>query len=160
LVKDGAGAESVLGQTEWSKSGRWTGKTDIPLTEAGRKQVASSAQVLVGPSKLIDPQRLARVYISPRRRAVETFDLMFSDPTVNNNLIDSRKAIETDELAEWDYGDYEGLKTHEIRAFREQRGLDGHGWDHFRDGCEGGEYGSYCLLRTNVLTCFKDPRSK
>lgn len=47
----------------------------------------------------------------------------------------------TENLAEWDYGDYEGLKANEIRQLREKRGLDRERkWDIWRDGCEGGEY--------------------
>lgn len=58
-------------------SGRWTGKTDLPLTEAGERQVTSSAKVLIGPGKLLEPAKIARIYVSPRLRAQQTFGLMF-----------------------------------------------------------------------------------
>ena len=71
------------------------------------------------------------------QRARKTFELMFTPATRQGLLQD--KAIITQELTEWNYGDYEGLTTKEIRVSREKRGLNGKNWDHFRDGCEGGE---------------------
>ena len=117
------------------------------MTDAGKRQVTASARVLVGAGKLIEPTKLARVFISPRLRAQQTFDLMFPDSsTIEESslrrIIDRETRAEaevTEDLAEWDYGDYEGLITKEIRALREEKGLDGKKWDHFRDGCEGGE---------------------
>jgi broad specificity phosphatase PhoE len=102
-------------ETEWSRSGRHTGRTDIPLTDAGR----AAAQALAG--------RLARwhfelVLVSPLRRALETCDLC--------GLGDLARPRE--ELLEWDYGDYEGLTSDEILARRA-------GWSLWRDGCPGGE---------------------
>lgn len=87
---------------------------------------------------LIDPERLARVFVSPLQRARKTYELMF-EPETRRNLLESRVEYSTD-LIEWQYGEYEGMKTKEIRQMREQRGKDGAGWDHFRDGAEGGEY--------------------
>ena len=53
---------------------------------------------------------------------------------------DGKVDLKEERLAEWEYGDYEGLVTKEIRALRKQRGLDGDSeWDIWRDGCEGGE---------------------
>lgn len=78
--------------------------------------------------------------MSPKVRAIATFDLMFGSEA--KEMLDSGKARFSNDLVEWDYGDYEGLRTKEIRDVREKRGLDGKGWDHFRDGCEGGEYAS------------------
>lgn len=86
---------------------------------------------------LIDPAGLSLVLISPMQRARTTYELMFA-PTTRQNLLKS-KAIVTPELTEWNYGDYEGLTTREIRELREKRGLNHEDWDHFRDGCEGGE---------------------
>lgn len=102
-------------ETEWSRTGRHTGRTDIPLTDAGR----AAAQTLAG--------RLARwrfelVLVSPLRRARETCELC--------GLGDLAQPRE--ELLEWHYGDYDGLTTDEILARRA-------GWSLWRDGCPGGE---------------------
>ena len=73
-----------------------------------------------------------------------------NDQSPSRRTIDAQGRVEvetTEDLAEWDYGDYKGLVTKEIRALREERGLNGKDWDHFRDGCEGGEYGSGRLTR-------------
>ena len=86
---------------------------------------------------LIDPHKLALVLISPKQRARQTYDLMFSHATRQTLLKDKNSF--TEQLVEWDYGDYDGMKTSEIRDLREKRGLNGKTWDHFRDGCEGGE---------------------
>ena len=86
---------------------------------------------------LIDPAKLSRVLVSPLQRARKTYELMFA-PATRQNLLES-KVIITADLMEWNYGDYEGLTTKEIRALREKRGLNGKDWNHFRDGCEGGE---------------------
>ncbi|KFH43918.1 Sedoheptulose 1,7-bisphosphatase-like protein [Hapsidospora chrysogenum ATCC 11550] len=116
------------GETEWAKSGRYTGTTDIELTPAGEAQVSSTASTLVGTGKLLDPARLTHIFVSPRKRAKKTLKLlMLSHPSTS-----------TEDLAEWDYGDYEGLKAGEIRQLREKRGLDRERkWDIWRDGCEG-----------------------
>ncbi|PYI14905.1 phosphoglycerate mutase-like protein [Aspergillus violaceofuscus CBS 115571] len=129
------------GETEWSKSGRYTGTSEIELTADGIKQVTASGQILVGAGKLLDPARkLARVFVSPRRRAVHTFELAFPEAD-KQALRAAGKVQENDErLAEWGYGLYEGLLTKEIRSLRKEHGLDGEReWDIWRDGCEGGE---------------------
>ncbi|OJJ98453.1 hypothetical protein ASPACDRAFT_122252 [Aspergillus aculeatus ATCC 16872] len=129
------------GETEWSKSGRYTGTSEIELTADGIKQVTASGKILVGAGKLLDPGRkLARVFVSPRRRAVHTFELAFPEAD-KQALRAAGKVQENDErLAEWGYGLYEGLLTKEIRALRKEHGLDGEReWDIWRDGCEGGE---------------------
>lgn len=85
------------GATAWSDAGRHTGRTDVPLTPEGRRQAAA----LVKP---LDRQRYTRVLVSPLGRARETARLAgFADATVD------------DDLLEWDYGDYEGLTTAQIR---------------------------------------------
>lgn len=84
------------GQTEWAVSGRHTGKTDIPLTEAGRQAAMRLREPL---SKI----QFSTVLSSPRSRAYETAKLAGFDPKV------------IDDLAEVDYGDYEGLTTIQIR---------------------------------------------
>ncbi|KAF4458664.1 phosphoglycerate mutase [Fusarium albosuccineum] len=122
------------GETEWAKSGRYTGITDIELTAAGFRQVSSTAKIVVGAGKFLDPSRLAQVFVSPRRRATQTLELFLPSLEANGNV------TRTEDIAEWDYGQYEGLKTHEIRELRKKKGLDQEReWSIWRDGCEGGE---------------------
>ena len=103
------------GETEWSLAGRHTGLTDLPLTARGEDTARSLAGRLQG----IVP---ASVYTSPLQRAARTCALAGFGATA-----------ETDsDLVEWDYGDYEGLTSREIRARQP-------GWALFRDGCPGGE---------------------
>ncbi|WFU00738.1 histidine phosphatase family protein [Rhizobium sp. CB3171] len=103
------------GQTEWSLSGRHTGRTDIPLTPAGEE----AARKVAGRLPAID---FAAVWSSPSERAKSTSTLAgFGDA----------RAVK-DDLAEWNYGAYEGVTTKEILAQRP-------GWQLFRDGCPDGE---------------------
>lgn len=104
------------GQTEWSRSGRHTGRTDLELTEEGRQQARSAATALAE-LKLDNPL----VISSPRQRAVVTAELAGLDVAETTEL-----------LAEWDYGDYEGLTTPQIR----EQVPDWLVWTH---GCPGGE---------------------
>ncbi|RUP30942.1 MAG: acid phosphatase [Mycolicibacterium sp.] len=104
------------GQTEWSRSGRHTGRTDLELTDEGLQQARSAASALAE-LKLDDPL----VISSPRRRAVVTAELAGLDVAQTTEL-----------LAEWDYGDYEGLTTPQIR----EQVPDWLVWTH---GCPGGE---------------------
>ena len=130
------------GQTEWTINGRWTGSTaDIPLTQFGESQISSSAQQVVGPGKLIDPEDLALVFVSPMQRARKTYELMF-EPATRESF--RAKVDLTKDLVEWGYGDYEGLSTAEIKQLREQRGLNAKDFDVFKHGCEGGEYVVCC----------------
>lgn len=123
----------------WSQSGQYTGITELDLTKDGEQQVLASGRMIVGPGKLIDPVNLAHVYISPRNRAKQTFNIAFSDAD-KQALKNAQKVSETERLAEWTYGQYEGLLTREIRALRKEHGLDTERpWDIWRDGCEGGE---------------------
>jgi probable phosphoglycerate mutase len=85
------------GQTTWSKSGRHTGRTDLPLTAEGEAQARALGPRLAALS-------LALVLSSPRRRATETVRLA----GLGGCVVDP-------DLAEWDYGDYEGLTTAEIQ---------------------------------------------
>ena len=103
------------GETEWSRDRRHTGRTDIPLTENGRRQAA----VLRGP---LANRSFARVLSSPLSRALET---------CRQAGLGDRAEL-TGDLCEWDYGDYEGITTAEIRTRRP-------GWNLWRDGCPGGE---------------------
>ncbi|OBF02055.1 acid phosphatase [Mycobacterium sp. 852002-10029_SCH5224772] len=104
------------GETEWSKSGQHTGRTEVELTDAGREQARLAGQVL-GELKLVDPL----VISSPRRRSLVTAELA-------GLSIDEV----TEQLAEWDYGSYEGLTTAQIQ----ESVPDWLVWTH---GCPGGE---------------------
>lgn len=101
------------GETEWSKSGRHTGRTDLPLTERG---IADAGRL----RERFAPCEFARVFTSPLSRAAKTCELagLVGEPDPD--------------LMEWDYGEYEGRKAVEIRADRP-------GWELFRDGVPGGE---------------------
>jgi broad specificity phosphatase PhoE len=103
------------GETEWSRSGRHTGLTDLPLTDAGRRAAKALVPVLARES-------FARVLTSPLKRARETCELA--------GLGDCAQV--DPELVEWNYGDYEGLTSAEIRDRAP-------GWLLFRDGAAGGE---------------------
>jgi probable phosphoglycerate mutase len=102
-------------ETEWSKAGRHTGRTDIPLTEEGRAHAATLPQRLGG-------QAFAAVFVSPLGRARETAALAGL----------GEQAQVRDDLAEYDYGEYEGITTDAIRQDRP-------GWYLWRDGVPGGE---------------------
>ena len=84
------------GETEWTKSGQHTSRTDLPLTPDGERQAAHLARLLAGHS-------FALVLSSPMKRAIETCRLVGLNPQIS------------DDLREWDYGDYEGLTTAEIQ---------------------------------------------
>lgn len=103
------------GETAWSLSGQHTGRTDIPLTEQGEQDARELGEWLRA-------VRFSRVFTSPRQRARRTCELIGLDAVVE---------IEPD-LAEWDYGDYEGQHSVDIRKGR----LD---WNLFQDGCPRGE---------------------
>ncbi|KAB7756465.1 acid phosphatase [Mycolicibacterium phlei] len=87
------------GETEWSRSGRHTGRTDLELTETGRERAGLAAEALTE-LELDDPLVLS----SPMRRAIDTAELA-------GLRIDEVNPL----LHEWDYGDYEGLTTPQIR---------------------------------------------
>jgi probable phosphoglycerate mutase len=97
------------GETEWSRSGRHTGSTDVPLTEHGREE----ARRLV---PLVRSHRIGAAFVSPLQRARETAELI----GLHGVRVDA-------DLREWDYGAYEGVTTVEIQRERP-------GWFLFRDG--------------------------
>jgi broad specificity phosphatase PhoE len=103
------------GETAWTLSGQHTGRTDLPLTERGEMQARALGERLRRPD-------FAKVLVSPSQRARRTAELAG---------FGSRAEIDPD-LAEWDYGRYEGRRTAEILAERP-------GWLLFRDGCPEGE---------------------
>ena len=103
------------GETEWSLSGRHTSRTEISLTPRGEAE-----------ARALEPRLakipFAQVLTSPRHRARRTAELA---------LPDALATIEPD-LAEWDYGDFEGITSADIRKIRSD-------WNLFRDGCPEGE---------------------
>ncbi|MFN0244712.1 MAG: histidine phosphatase family protein [Planctomycetota bacterium] len=103
------------GETEWSTTGRHTGTTDLPLTQAGRETARRLRARLAA-------RTFAAVWTSPRARARETADLAG---------FGARTEVVPD-IVEWNYGEYEGLTTVEIRARQPN-------WSVWRDGCPGGE---------------------
>jgi broad specificity phosphatase PhoE len=115
------------GETEWSRARRHTGRTDLPLSPVGEAEARALGQHL-------DGLEVDRVLSSPMRRATDTAALAGFGDRVERN----------DDLLEFDYGDYEGLTTAEIRAARP-------GWDLFRDGCPGGETVETAATRARKL---------
>ncbi|HSK37389.1 MAG TPA: histidine phosphatase family protein [Actinomycetota bacterium] len=115
------------GETEWSRARRHTGRTDLPLSPVGEAEARALGRHLRG-------LEVDRVLSSPLRRATATAALAgFGD-----------RVELTDALLEFDYGEYEGLTTAEIRAARP-------GWDLFRDGCPGGETVETAAARARKL---------
>jgi len=115
------------GQTPWSLSGQHTGTTEQALTAHGQAQ-----------ARALEPRLAHRgctqVLVSPRLRARQTCELAgFADAS----------AVEPD-LAEWDYGDYEGLRSADIETMRP-------GWNIWRDGCPGGETPAQVSARADRL---------
>jgi sedoheptulose-bisphosphatase len=100
---------------------------------------------------LIDPAKLVHVFISPRQRAQQTWRI-FAETNVSDDSATRPPVSTTEALAEWDYGLYEGKLTHEIRALRQEHGLDRErAWDIWRDGCEGGESPEQVTERLDIL---------
>ncbi|MFJ9414246.1 histidine phosphatase family protein [Streptomyces sp. NPDC101227] len=97
------------GETEWSRNGRHTGRTDLPLTAGGEEQARALRPLLAG-------RKIGRVYASPMERALRTAELAgLAQPQIDPDL------------REWDYGGYEGISTAEIHRSRPD-------WYLFRDG--------------------------
>lgn len=93
----------------------------------------------MGPGKLMDPSKFVHIFVSPRQRARSTLDMLLGDAQ-RDTLIKQGKVTVTEDIAEWDYGDYEGLHPKEIRARRGEMGLDKEKpWNIWVDGCAGGE---------------------
>lgn len=115
------------GETAWSQSGQHTGWTDLPLTAHGEQMARALRPAL---STIM----FTRVLSSPRLRARRTCVLASLNDTVE---------VDPD-LAEWDYGDYEGLRTADIRVMRPD-------WDIWTDGCPGGESPAAVSARADRL---------
>ena len=103
------------GETAWSVTGQHTGVTDLPLTERGERNAVRLGERLAG-------SVFAKVMTSPLQRATRTCELAGFGAVAE---------VDRD-LVEWNYGDYEGLRTAEIHAKRPD-------WQLFRDGCPNGE---------------------
>ncbi|HTF68611.1 MAG TPA: histidine phosphatase family protein [Edaphobacter sp.] len=115
------------GETVWSLSGQHTGLTDLALTERGERNARQLGNRLKGRAFL-------KVFTSPLQRAAKTCDLAGFGALAE---------VEPD-LVEWDYGEYEGLRTDEILALRPD-------WKLFRDGCPGGESPSQITARADRI---------
>ena len=113
------------GETAWTLSGQYTGLTDLPLTERGERNARRLEERLRGLS-------FTRVFASPLQRARRTCELAGFGAVAE---IDS-------DLVEWNYGDYEGQRTAEIRAKRPD-------WELFRDGCPRGESPAQAAARAD-----------
>ncbi|KAF2666463.1 phosphoglycerate mutase [Microthyrium microscopicum] len=135
------------GETEWSLNGRHTGSTDIPLTANGEKRVIATGKALVGKDRMIVPGDLAHIYVSPRKRAQRTLELLGIGCREKFPWHDSHNGAEvrtdasieiTEAVREWDYGGYEGKTSAQIRVERNEKGLS-ENWDIWSQGCPGGE---------------------
>jgi probable phosphoglycerate mutase len=113
------------GETAWSLTGQHTGLTDLPLTERGERNASRLQQRLKG-------LRFAKVLSSPLQRARRTCELAGFGTIAE---------IDRD-LLEWNYGEYEGRRTSEIRTERPD-------WQLFRDGCPGGESPAQVVARAD-----------
>ena len=113
------------GETEWSLSGQHTGLTDLPLTAHGEELAGKLAKRLHG-------MEFANVFTSPLQRARRTCELAGFGAVAET----------LPELVEWNYGDYEGLKTHDIHEDRPD-------WDLFKHGAPGGESVHQVTVRAN-----------
>ena len=119
------------GETEWSRSGQHTSTTDLELTDVGREQ-ARAAAVTLAQLNLDNPL----VVCSPRKRALETAELA-------GLHIDEVSPL----LVEWNYGDYEGMTTHDIRT-------ETPGWLLWTYGCPGGESVDQVSMRADQAVAY------
>jgi broad specificity phosphatase PhoE len=115
------------GETAWTLTGQHTGLTDLPLTPQGERNARALADRLTG-------LKFAKVFTSPLQRASKTCALAGFGAVAE---------VDRD-LVEWNYGEYEGLRSAEIRAKRP-------GWQLFRDGCPGGESPSQVIARADSV---------
>ncbi|WFD31438.1 thymidylate synthase [Malassezia sp. CBS 17886] len=112
------------GTTEWALNGKHTGRTDIPLTAAGVEEARAFGDELVGRGRaaVVDLDALGSVFRSPRDRCKQTMEQVLA-----GHEGETPPARIVDDMREWDYGAYEGEKTHDIRVGRP-------GWDIFQHG--------------------------
>jgi len=112
------------GQTEWSVSGRHTGRTDIPLTPKGESSAAALGPLL---ARRLAGTRLAAVFTSPAQRAARTAELAGLGAPGKPGSAGGPAPRQDPDLWEWDYGGYEGITTAEIQQGRPD-------WSLWRDG--------------------------
>ncbi|KAK1041142.1 Sedoheptulose 1,7-bisphosphatase [Friedmanniomyces endolithicus] len=162
-----------------STPGRHTGTSDIPLTPNGEKRILATGRALVGEGRLIIPRNLAHIYVSPRKRAQRTLELLglgckpggipwqahgelaatncgekttttTTGGTEAGHAEGTEAVVEVAEaVREWDYGEYEGVTSKEIGERRREAG-EGQ-WDIWRDGCPGGESPAQITARLDAL---------
>src|SRR5215469_3056992 len=120
------------GETAWTLSGQHTGRTDLPLTERGEQNARRLSERLRGLT-------FAKVFTSPLQRARRTCELAGFGSVADTDP----------DLVEWDYGQYEGRRSEDIRAERPD-------WNLFRDGCPGGETPEQISTRADrVVHCVR-----
>lgn len=115
------------GETAWSLTGQHTGHTDLPLTPRGEDEARELGQTLEGIS-------FTHVLTSPLQRARKTCELVNLEHAAESNA----------DLAEWDYGDYEGMASVDIQMDRPE-------WNLYRDGCPNGESTEQVLERADRM---------
>ncbi|TKA41305.1 hypothetical protein B0A54_06207 [Friedmanniomyces endolithicus] len=157
---------------------RHTGTSDIPLTPNGEKRILATGRALVGEGRLIIPRNLAHIYVSPRKRAQRTLELLglgckpggipwqahgeLAATNCGEKTTEKGGSVEaghaegteavvevTEAVREWDYGEYEGVTSKEIAERRREAG-EGQ-WDIWRDGCPGGESPAQITARLDAL---------
>ena len=135
-VPDGQPAVVIVrhGETEWSRTGKHTGRTDVPLTETGEGQAGLAGRLL---AKLMTGP--ARVISSPRTRALRTAELAGYPPDEV-----------TEDAAEWDYGELEGLTTAQIQQCYP-------GWSIWSGPVPGGETAGQVAARADRLLARRRP---
>jgi probable phosphoglycerate mutase len=111
------------GETEWSKSGQHTSRTDLPLTQEGEKRAVALGRVLAG-------RQFGKVFSSPMKRARDTARLAGFDPEI------------LEDLREWDYGQYEGLTSAKIHETKPE-------WTIWTGAVPGGETGAQVATRAD-----------
>jgi probable phosphoglycerate mutase len=115
------------GETTWTITGQHTGRTDVPLTARGEDEARALKASLQG-------MRFVRVFTSPLQRARRTCELAGFGADAQPDA----------DLIEWDYGEYEGRRTSDIRARNPT-------WSLFEDGCPGGETAETIGARADLL---------
>jgi len=118
------------GQTSWSLSGQHTGRTDIELTGAGAEEARAAGPLL---RRLLAGAEIDAVYSSPRKRALRTLELALGPHSA---------PMVTELLAEFDYGNFEGMTAEEIRRVAPN-------WDFWTGECPGGETMGHAAVRAD-----------
>lgn len=101
------------------------------MINTGKKLIGTTNEFL------INPENVKLIITSPRKRAIETKELLFTN--IDKSIYDSIPSEIEEDVREWEYGDYEGLLTSEIKQLRKERGLEGDNWTIWEYGCENGE---------------------